>query len=124
MTGQTRIKHALDLGMRLQHLSDSLSRAVGLTHPQAQGLHAPGDEECCVGIQRSPGHVAHLLSEANEMSRAGDQAAEYVVVATEIFGGTVHHQINTKVVGTTVDRSGEGGVYQGAGATILGFYAS
>mmetsp|Transcript_6207 Transcript_6207/g.17808 ORF Transcript_6207/g.17808 Transcript_6207/m.17808 type:complete len:287 (+) Transcript_6207:1208-2068(+) len=102
--------------MRLQALCQDHGAAVGTLHSQVQRLHPPIHQERRVGVDDAAQHVVHQSHRGNEIGFAGDSAGQHVVVACQVLGGRMEHQIRPQRNRPLVDRSGESTVYAHHGA--------
>ena len=110
MAGQARIEYALHSRVLLEPARDRERGLVLALHAERQGLQAPDEEERAERIEHSPENAAQVLDRLDQPGAAADGAGEQVVVAAQVLGAGMDHQIGAQRDRALVHRGGEGAV--------------
>ena len=113
---EARIEHPLHPRVPLQEPGHGETVGVVSLHPQGERLEAAAKQVGVVGgvhASHDPAKVSHRL---HQFGRADHRAREQVVVAAEVLGGRVEHEIDTGRERLEVVGRAEGGVDERAHA--------
>src|SRR5262249_44864840 len=96
VTFEARVVDALDRWVALEP-AGYLERALVLAaDAQIQRLHPSQEQVSAVGIQRSAQDAAKIAKGTDDSRLAADRPGEKIVVAAEVLGARVEHQVDAK----------------------------
>mmetsp|Transcript_18008 Transcript_18008/g.30276 ORF Transcript_18008/g.30276 Transcript_18008/m.30276 type:complete len:343 (-) Transcript_18008:141-1169(-) len=110
MALQPGVVHLGDLRVRLEAAGE-VERVLVLAHDaQLEGLHAAEHEVGRVRVDHSPQHPVELAHLVHVLLLPDQRPGKHVVVARDVFGGAVQHEVRAEVERAHVDRRGEGAI--------------
>ncbi len=108
MRFETRVVDASDLGMLFEKFGDFEGVLTLPFDAHAERFHPANEQEGGFGVHGAAKVDDHVANFFDEVGAAGHGAGDDVGVAAEIFGGAVHHQVETHFDGLLQRGAGEG----------------
>src|SRR5262245_35933165 len=109
MALQPRVPYASYARMSLEKLGDALRAGIVLADTQRQRLQTPDQQIRREGTDDRAEHAVILARRRDQVIGADESAGHEIVVAPEILGGAVQHEVDAVVERPHVERRGQRG---------------